>query len=112
MGASSLSRSGFSAVGLAALVGGVVTLVSLVPLDSVAYHSVALHVAIETAATLAGLVGAALLCGRFLRTPALCELVLAGSLLLLGLTNLFFSVIPWIADETTGAFDTWAPVAG
>ena len=93
-------------------VGVAVTLVSLLPITSVAYRSATLHVAIETAATLIALLCAALLMGRFLRAPTWCELVLAGSLLLLGLTNLCFSVIPWVADEQPGSFDTWAPVAG
>src|SRR5215210_3950257 len=83
------------AVLLAAVVGGAVTLVSLLPLDSVAYHSPTLHVAIETAATLIALLCALLLIGRFLRAPTRCELVMAASLLMLGLTNLCFSVIPW-----------------
>jgi signal transduction histidine kinase len=69
-------------------------------------------VAIETAATFIALLAAALLIGRFLREPALPELVLAGSLLLLGLTNLCFSVIPWVVEEQPGSFDTWAPIAG
>jgi signal transduction histidine kinase len=69
-------------------------------------------VAIETAATLIALLGAALLIGRFARSPMRSELVLAGALLLLGLTNLCFSVIPWVVDEQPGSFDTWAPIAG
>jgi signal transduction histidine kinase len=89
-----------------------VTLVSLLPITEVAYHSSALHVAIETAATLIALLVAVLLVGRFLRAPMKAELVLAGSLLMLGLTNLCFSVIPWVADDELGSFDTWAPIAG
>jgi signal transduction histidine kinase len=89
-----------------------VTLVSLLPVTSVAYRSPTLHVAIETAATLIALLAALLLMGRFLRAPVLPDLLLAGSLLLLGLTNLFYSVVPWIADSEPGAFDTWAPIAG
>src|SRR4029079_2602096 len=104
--------SPWRAVGLAAAAGGVVTLASLLPLDSVAYHSDALHVAIETAAALIALLCAALLFGRFLREPSVCELVLAGSLLMLGLTNLCFAVVPWVIDEQPGSFDTWAPVVG
>jgi signal transduction histidine kinase len=100
------------AVGLAAAVGGVVTLVSLVPLDSVAYHSPTLHVAIETGATFVALLCAVLMLGRYFREPTTSDLVLAGALLLLGLTNLCFSVIPWVADDQLGSFDTWAPVFG
>lgn len=100
------------AIALAVAVGAAVTLVSLVPLTSVAYRSLTLHVAIETAATLIALLAAALLIGRFFRAPTQSELVLAASLLLLGLTNLCFSVIPWVVDEQPGSFDTWAPIAG
>ena len=100
------------AVALAIAAGAVVTLLSLVPLTSVAYHSLTLHVAIETAATLIALLAAALLIGRYFRAPTQSELVLAASLLLLALTNLCFSVIPWVVDEQPGSFDTWAPIAG
>lgn len=89
-----------------------VTLVSLLPVTGVAYRSTTLHVAIETAATLVALLVAVLLLGRFLRSPMRPELVLAGSILLLGLTNLCFAVIPMIADDQMGSFDTWAPIAG
>jgi signal transduction histidine kinase len=100
------------AVALAASVGGAVTLVSLLPVTGVAYRSPALHVAIETAAMFAALLAAVLLMGRYLRKPLLGDLVLAASLLLLGLTNLCFAVVPWSIDEQLGSFDTWAPIAG
>jgi len=100
------------AVGVACAAGVAVTLISLLPLADIAYHSSTLHVAIETAATLIALLGAALLVGRFVRAPMQSELVLAGALLLLGLTNLCFSVIPWLVDEQPGHFHTWAPIAG
>jgi signal transduction histidine kinase len=99
-------------VALATAAGSAVTLVSLLPLTGVAYRSPTLHVAIETAATFIALLVAVLLAGRFLRAPMRSELILAGSLLLLGLTNLCFSVIPWVADDQPGTFDTWAPIAG
>src|SRR5215210_99046 len=111
-GTSSGGQGPRRAVAAAAAVGVFVTLVSLLPLDSVAYRSSTLHVAIETGATFVALLCAVLLFGRFLREPSWSELVLAASLLLLGLTNLGYSVIPWIADEAPGSFDTWAPVAG
>jgi signal transduction histidine kinase len=100
------------AVAFAAVAGGVITLASLLPLESVAYHSVTLHVAIETAATFIALLCATLLLGRYLREPTNCYLVLTGALLLLGLTNLFFAVIPGIIEDELGGFGTWAPVAG
>jgi signal transduction histidine kinase len=100
------------ALTLAVAAGVTVTLVSLLPVTSVAYRSATLHVAIETAATLIALLAGLLLMGRFLRAPVLPELLLAASLLLLGLTNLAYSVVPWVADAQPGAFDTWAPIAG
>jgi signal transduction histidine kinase len=100
------------AVALACAAGIAVTLVSLLPVADIAYHSSTLHMAIETAATLIALLAAALLVGRFARAPMWSELVLAGALLLLGLTNLCFSVIPWAVDEEPGHFHTWAPIAG
>jgi signal transduction histidine kinase len=100
------------AVALAAAAGGAVTLVSLVPLTSVAYRSAAFHVAIETAATLSALLAGLLLMGRFMRAPVLPELLLAASLILLGMTNLLFSVVPWVVNAEPGSFDTWAPIAG
>jgi signal transduction histidine kinase len=100
------------AVALAAAAGAAVTLVSLLPLSSVAYRSAPFHVAIETAATLSALLAGLLLMGRFMRAPVLPELLLAASLLLLGLTNLLFSVVPWVVNAEPGSFDTWAPIAG
>src|SRR5215207_10143043 len=111
-GASIRGLAPVRAVTVAAAAGGAVTLVSLLPVTSVAYRSPTLHVAIETAATLIALLAALLLMGRFMRAPVLPDLLLAGSLLLLALTNLFYSVVPWIADSAPGAFDTWAPIAG
>jgi signal transduction histidine kinase len=99
-------------VAIAAAAGAAVTLVSLLPVTGVAYRSATLHVAIETAATLIALLCGTLLVGRFLRAPVLPELVMAASLLLLGLTNLLFAVVPWVADAEPGSFDTWAPIAG
>jgi signal transduction histidine kinase len=100
------------AVALACAAGVAVTLASFLPVADIAYHSSTLHMAIETAATLIALLGAALLVERFARAPMRSELVLAGALLLLGLTNLCFSVIPWAVDEEPGHFHTWAPIVG
>jgi len=92
--------------------GLAVTLVTFLPVTGFAYHSSTTHVAIETAATLIALLVAVLLVGRFVRAPMEPDLVLAASLLLLALTNLCFSVIPWVADDELGSFDTWAPIFG
>lgn len=100
------------AVALAVAAGLAVTLVTFLPVTGFAYHSSTTHVAIETAATLIALLVAVLLVGRFVRAPMEPDLVLAASLLLLALTNLCFSVIPWVADDELGSFDTWAPIFG
>src|SRR5215211_783470 len=100
------------AVALACAAGVAVTLVSLLPVADIAYHSSTVHMAIETAATLIALLGAALLVGRFARAPMQSELVLAGALLLLGLTNLCFSVVAVSFKKKPGHFHTWAPIVG
>src|SRR5919112_3313150 len=100
------------AVAFAASAGLAVTLVSLLPVTSVAYRSHTLHVAIETAVTLIALLAGLLVLGRFRRAPALRDGVIAAALLMLALTNLCFSVVPWIADQQPGSFDTWTPIAG
>jgi signal transduction histidine kinase len=101
------------AVLLAAGMGGAVTiLVAALPFTSFAYRSHALHTAIETAATLTALLAGVLVLGRFLRQPTLRELVLAGGLVLLGVTNFLYSLIPALVDATPGSFDTWSPLAG
>jgi signal transduction histidine kinase len=106
-------RTSRQAVTLAAVVGGAVTIViAALPFTSFAYRSPGVHTAIETAATLTALLAGVLVLGRFLRQPTLPELVLAGGLLLLGVTNLFYSLIPALVDATPGSFDTWSPLAG
>src|SRR5215210_778332 len=64
-GTSSGGQGPRRAVAAAAAVGVFVTLVSLLPLDSFAYRSSTLHVAIETVATFVALLRAVLLFGRF-----------------------------------------------
>jgi signal transduction histidine kinase len=101
------------AVTLAAAMGAAVTIViAALPFTSFAYRSPGLHTAIETAATLTALLAGVLVLGRFLRQPTLPELVLAGGLLLLGVTNLVYSLIPALVDATPGSFNTWSPLAG
>jgi signal transduction histidine kinase len=101
------------AVTLAAGMGAAVTiLIAALPFTSFAYRSHALHAAIETAATLTALLAGVLVLGRFLRQPTLRDLVLAGGLLLLGVTSFLYSLIPALVDATPGSFDTWSPLAG
>ena len=94
----------------AAVAAATTVLVTVLPFVSFAYRSEPLHVAIETVATLSALLAALLVVGRFRRSAALSDLLLAGALLLLGLTNLFFSALPSLTSADPGTFDTWAPV--
>jgi signal transduction histidine kinase len=87
-------------------------LVSLLPTVSFAYRSRPGHVAIETAATLIGLLAALLVAGRFRRSGELADLLLTGALLLLGSTNLVFSALVSLTTAEPGKFDLWSPVVG
>jgi signal transduction histidine kinase len=87
-------------------------LVSVLPWVRFAYRSDEAHVAIETAAFLVPILAALLFAGRAIRGQSRTDLLLGCSLALLAGTNLCFSVIPAVVDETPGPFATWAPVAG
>jgi signal transduction histidine kinase len=77
-----------------------------------AYSSPAVHVAIATAVSLIGLLAAGLVLGRFWRSRRLQDLALAGALLLLAGTDLFFSSIPSALGELDSHFVAWAPFVG
>jgi signal transduction histidine kinase len=87
-------------------------LISVMPGLRFAYRSDEAHVSIETAAFLVPALAALLFAGRAIRANSGTDLLLACSLTLLAGTNLFFSIIPAIADADPGSFDTWAPAAG
>ena len=96
-----------------ALAAALVTLlVSVLPTVSFAYRSKPGHVAIETAATLIGLLAALLVAGRFRRSGEVADLLLTGALLLLASTNLVFSTMVSLTTAEPGKFDLWSPVAG
>jgi signal transduction histidine kinase len=99
-------------VPLTAAVAAVATLlISVLPFAEFAYRSVPMHVAIETAATLIAALAALLVMGRFRRSGHLSDLLLTGAMVVLALTNLFFSAIPSLAGEP-GDFEIWSPVGG
>ena len=87
-------------------------LVIVLPWLRFAYRSDEAHVAIETAAFLIPALAALLFAGRALRASSSTDLILAFSLAILASTNLFFSVIPAVANSDPGSFETWAPVGG
>src|SRR5688572_10923822 len=100
-------------VGIAVVAGLVATLaVSLLPGLKFAYRANELHVAIETAAFLVPALAALLFGGRAVRAQSATDLLLACSLTVLAASNLFFSVLPAVVDESSEQFATWAPAIG
>ena len=84
--------------------------VSIASVISFAYRSSALHVAVETAATLISLLAAQLIFSRFSRSLELRDLALATSLWVFAFANFAFSAVPTIAGDAGTPFGTWAPV--
>jgi signal transduction histidine kinase len=100
-------------VAIAVAAGLLVTLaVSVLPGLKFAYRSDEAHVAIETAAFLVPALTAILFGGRAIRARSRTDLLLACSLTVLAATNLCFSVVPAVADESPAGFATWAPAGG
>ena len=109
----SLARDARTSVLVTTLLVVVITvLVIAVPVLHFAYRSLVAHAAMETAATVIASIAAALSFVRARRTCALTDVLLFGTLSLLTITNLFFSLAPALADAASGPFATWAPVAG
>lgn len=98
---------------IAVLVSGATTalIVFVSPLHF-AYRQQALHVALETSASLIGLLAAFLVFGRFRRGGRTDDLVLSYALGLLALTNLLFAAIPAVVGGGPTHFATWAGVTG
>ncbi|MGH3061197.1 MAG: sensor histidine kinase [Gaiellaceae bacterium] len=93
----------------AAVVSGAATAaVILVPALRFAYRQPEVHVALETAAALIGLLAAYLVFGRFRRSGQLADFVLCYSLCVLAASNLFFAVVPALLDSGADRFGTWA----
>lgn len=86
--------------------------VSVLPELQFAYRNDEANVAIETAAFIVPALAALLFAGRAVRAGSQTDLILACSLALLAATNLCFSVVPAIADDTPGQFSTWATAVG
>jgi signal transduction histidine kinase len=100
-------------VGIAIAAGLLGTLaVSVLSGLKFAYRNDEASVAIETAASLVPALAALLFGGRAVRAGSRTDLILACSLMLLAATNLCFSVVPAIVDDSPGQFSTWATVAG
>jgi signal transduction histidine kinase len=94
-------------VSLTATAGLAVTLVLNVA-PQPAYENRSLHVSLSTAAALVLLFVAALLVGRFRRRLALLDLLALTGVVVLAVSNLFFSVLTAVLAESPGGFSTWA----
>jgi len=97
---------------VAALVSAAATaLIVLVPPLRFAYRQPELHVALETAAALIGLLAGYLVFGRFRRSGQLGDFALSYSLCVLAFSNFFFAVIPAVLVESgTDRFGTWTRI--
>jgi signal transduction histidine kinase len=87
-------------------------MVVVVPPLHFAYELPELHVAIETAAALIGLLAAYLVFGRYRRSRNLADFALCYSLGLLAVSNLVFAVLPAIVNSQPDRFGTWARICG
>jgi signal transduction histidine kinase len=81
--------------------------IAVVPALHFAYRDTPLHVALETTATLVGLVVAFLLFGRFRRARRIDELVLACGLALLASSNLVFAALPSVLALELDKVEVW-----
>jgi signal transduction histidine kinase len=98
---------------IAAIASAAVTaIVVLVPPLHFAYELPELHVALETAAALIGLLAAYLVFGRYRRSRNLADFALCYSLGLLAVANLAFAVAPAILNSQPDRFGTWARICG
>ena len=97
----------------AALISAAATAaVVFVPALRFAYRGPELHIAIETAAALIGLLAAYLVYGRYRRSGQLADFVLCYSLALLACSNLFFATLPAVSSGGSEEFGTWARLCG
>jgi signal transduction histidine kinase len=97
----------------AALFGAAVTLgVVLVPEIRFGYREPRLHVVVETTAALVSLLLALLALGRFRRSRALGDVLLASAFVLLWAVNLVFSAVPAATLDGPSHAATWGALAG
>jgi signal transduction histidine kinase len=106
------SRVASPIVAAAVVSAAVTAAVVFVPALRFAYRLPDVHVAIETAAALIGLLTAYLVFGRFERSGQLEDFALCYSLALLACSNLFFAALPALVSTGTDHFSTWARLFG
>jgi signal transduction histidine kinase len=96
---------------VAVIAGSITVLIALVPGAHFAYRDKLLHVAIETTATLVGLLVAFLIAGRFGRSKRLDDLLLLTALTILAAANLAFGAVSaTFGGSDPGAAPTWSAV--
>jgi signal transduction histidine kinase len=106
-------RSAAPVLATAILAGAATVLVTVLPQLDFAYRQPELHVGLESAAALIGLLASYLLFGRFRRRRRLDDLALFIALALFALSNLFFAALPaMLFDVGSTKFSTWAAVSG
>lgn len=101
---------GMRGAGLAtALMSGIATLViGLLPQLHASYRWSALHVALDTTATLIALLAACLAVGRLWRRTQLNELLLFSALTVSTLSDLFFGTLPILGATGVPELTVWA----
>jgi signal transduction histidine kinase len=92
---------------VAAVAALLTLLASVTSVIDVAYESVPLHVAVETAAALISLLAAQLILGRYVRSTQLGDLLLGAALSVIAFGNLALSAVPAILDDEQGPIATW-----
>lgn len=96
-----------------AVISSVVTIeIALLPQLHFAYRRPAMHVALETAASLIALLAGFLVFGRLRRGSRLNELVLACALAVLALLNVFCLTVPALAELVPDDLMLWAALMG
>jgi hypothetical protein len=91
---------------------GLTLLVIAWPAAQLAYRGRELHVALETTGSLIALLGGVLMLGRFMRGRRLDDLLLALALVLFGVVDLGFLVLPGILARAGGREWVWTALAG
>ena len=99
-------------IGTAAVASVVTAAVALIPELRFAYRDPALHVALETSASLVALLAGFLVAGRLWRLTRLNELVLACALAVLALSSLLFGTVPALLGPIQPDLTAWAALAG
>lgn len=104
-------RIGKLTLGTTVVALAITALVTALPFVAFAYRSPSAHVAIETMASLTGLLVAYLVYWRFTRSGSRSDLLLFSALGLHAAATLLFSALPAVAGGS-GSFVTWTPAIG